>query len=88
MSESNLPGDANAGESGASERRPGFRAAGASAVIASLADIPDREAAEFFDAVISQIAAGTSPAKAVARVRAEKMKGDPTSWMQHVVVFQ
>lgn len=65
-----------------------FRAAGASAVIASLADIPDREAAEFFDAVISQISAGTSPAKAVARVRAEKMKGDPTSWMQHVVVFQ
>jgi hypothetical protein len=65
-----------------------FRAAGASAVIASLADIPDREAAEFFDAVVSQISAGTSPAKAVARVRAEKMKGDPTSWMQHVVVFQ
>lgn len=65
-----------------------FRAAGASAVIASLADIPDQEAAAFFDAVISQISAGTSPAKAVARVRAEKMKGDPTSWMQHVVVFQ
>ena len=24
----------------------------------------------------------------LARVRAAKMKGDPTSWMQHVVVFQ
>ena len=65
-----------------------FRAAGASAVIASLADIPDREAAEFFDAVISQISAGNSPAKSVARVRVEKMKGESTSWMQHVVVFQ
>jgi tetratricopeptide (TPR) repeat protein len=65
-----------------------FRAAGASAVIASLADIPDREAGAFFDAVISQISAGASPAKSVARVRAEKMQGDPTSWMRHVVVFQ
>jgi hypothetical protein len=65
-----------------------FRASGASAVIASLADIPDREAGAFFDAVISQVSAGASPAKAVARVRAAKMQGDPTSWMRHVVVFQ
>jgi hypothetical protein len=65
-----------------------FRAAGARAVIASLADIPDREAGRFFDDVISQISTGASPAKAVARVRAEKVQRDPTSWMRHVVVFQ
>jgi cellulose synthase operon protein C len=65
-----------------------FRAAGARAVIASLADIPDREAGPFFDAVISQISTGASPAKAVARVRAEKVQRDPASWMRHVVVFQ
>ncbi len=65
-----------------------FRTAGASAVIASLAAIPDRAAASFFDVVTAELARGASPAAAVAHVRAEKMRGDPTSWVRHVVVFQ
>jgi hypothetical protein len=65
-----------------------FRRAGARAVIASLAAIPDRDAGAFFDAVTAELARGASPATAVARVRAEKMRGDPTSWMREVVVFQ
>jgi cellulose synthase operon protein C len=65
-----------------------FRTAGARAVIASLAEIPDREATVFFDAVTAEIARGTVPAVAVARARAEKIRADPTSWMRHVVVFQ
>ena len=65
-----------------------FRTAGASAVIASLSAIPARDATVFFDAVVAELVRGTRPAAAVARVRAEKMRGDLTSWMQNVVVFQ
>jgi CHAT domain-containing protein len=65
-----------------------FRTAGASAVIASLAAVPDRDAAVFFDRVTGDVARGVSPARAVASARAEKMRSDPTSWVQHVVVFQ
>jgi hypothetical protein len=65
-----------------------FRIAGASAVIASLSAIPDREAAGFFDAVTADLARGINPASAVARARAEKMRADPTSWVRDVVVFQ
>ncbi|HEX3482363.1 MAG TPA: CHAT domain-containing protein [Kofleriaceae bacterium] len=64
-----------------------FRAAGARAVIASLAEIPDRDAAVFFDAVTAEVARGATPAAAVARIRAEKIGADPASWMRHVVVF-
>jgi len=65
-----------------------FRTAGASAVIASLAPIPDRDAASFFEAVTAELASGASPAAAVARVRAQRMQRDPTSWTRGVVVFQ
>ena len=65
-----------------------FRTAGARAVIASLSAIPDRDAAAFFDALVAEFARGTGPAPAVARVRAETLQGDPTSWMRNVVVFQ
>jgi len=65
-----------------------FRTAGARAVIASLATIPDRDAGTFFAAVTAALSSGASPAAAVARVRAEKIAGDPTSWMRAVVVFQ
>jgi len=65
-----------------------FRTAGASAVIASLAPIPDRDAASFFEAVTAELASGASPAVAVARVRAQRMQRDPTSWTRSVVVFQ
>lgn len=65
-----------------------FRTAGAMAVIASLSPIPDRDAATFFDAVVAEIKRGVRPASAVAHVRAEKARRDPTSWVQNVVVFQ
>jgi hypothetical protein len=65
-----------------------FRTAGASAVIASLSPIPDRDAATFFDAVVAELKQGVSPASAVARVRAEKVRRVPTSWVRNVVVFQ
>lgn len=65
-----------------------FRTAGARAVIASLSVIPDRDATAFVDALVAELARGTAPAAAVARLRAEKMRGDPTSWMRNVVVFQ
>ncbi len=65
-----------------------FRTAGASAVIASLSPIPDRAAAAFFDAVTAEIARGAAPAAAVARARAEKIRGDSASWVRNVVVFR
>jgi hypothetical protein len=65
-----------------------FRVAGARAVIASLAEIPDRDATVFFAAVTAEIDRGSSPAAAVARIRAEKIRAEPTSWVRHVVVFQ
>jgi cellulose synthase operon protein C len=65
-----------------------FRTAGARAVIASLAEIPDRDATAFFGAVVAEIARGSGPAAAVARLRAEKIRADPTSWVRHVMVFQ
>jgi hypothetical protein len=65
-----------------------FRTAGARAVIASLAEIPDRDATIVFDAITAELARGATPAEAVARIRAEKMRADPTSWVRHIVVFQ
>jgi cellulose synthase operon protein C len=65
-----------------------FRTAGATAVIASLSAIPDRDAAAVFDAVITELKRGVSPASAVAHVRAEKLQRVPTSWVRNVVVFQ
>jgi hypothetical protein len=65
-----------------------FRTAGARAVIASLVDVPDRDATAFFDAVTAEIARGSAPAAALARIRTEKIRADPSSWVRHVVVFQ
>lgn len=65
-----------------------FRTAGARAVIAALSAIPDRDAAELFGAVVAELKRDVSPASAVAKLRAEKLHRDPTSWVRHVVVFQ
>jgi hypothetical protein len=53
---------------------------------ATVARISD--AAVFVDSVTTELARGSAPALAVARVRAEKIRADPTSWVRHVVVFQ
>jgi hypothetical protein len=67
---------------------PAFRAAGARAVIASLAPIPDREGAEVFAELRAAVQDGAPAAVAVARVRAAKLAADPTSWVRHLVVFE
>jgi hypothetical protein len=65
-----------------------FLSAGASVVIAALVPVPDAEAGAVFAAIGDAIAGGEAPAAAVARLRAEKIRQDPTSWMRHVVVFE
>jgi cellulose synthase operon protein C len=65
-----------------------FRIAGASAVIAPGVAVPDKDASEFFDAVVREISGGTAPARAVARVRSQKIRNGADSWMRHVLVFQ
>lgn len=65
-----------------------FRAAGASAVIAPLVAIPDQDAMAFFQAVVAEISDGARPAVAVAHVRSRQMRGQATSWMRYVIVFQ
>jgi hypothetical protein len=57
-------------------------------VIAALVPVPDAEAGTVFAAIGDAIAGGEVPAAAVARLRAEKIRQDPTSWMRHVVVFE
>lgn len=65
-----------------------FRAAGARAVVASLVDIPDGQAAEFFAAVREGLRRDPDVARVVARLRAEMIQRDPSSWTRQVVVFQ
>lgn len=65
-----------------------FRAAGASAVVATLVDIPDTQAAEFFVEVREALRRDRDVARVVARLRAEKIAHDESSWTKQVVVFQ
>ncbi|WPB79968.1 CHAT domain-containing protein [Archangium violaceum] len=65
-----------------------FLEAGARAVIASPADIPDDEAGPFFDAVRARIRAGESPAVAVRNERLRLLSSDPQSWARTVVIFE
>jgi len=63
-----------------------FLAAGARAVIAPTVDIPDDEAAEFFDALRTRLAAGDEPATALAALRrAYLAQGQP--WAAGVILF-
>jgi tetratricopeptide (TPR) repeat protein len=64
-----------------------FLEAGASAVIASPEDIPDREAGPFFDAVLARIRAGAPAATALRDERVRSMARDVQSWTRTVVVF-
>jgi hypothetical protein len=62
--------------------------AGASAVLASAAPIPDRDAAAFFTAVRRRIAGGASIAAAVRDERMAWIARDARSWTRDVVVFE
>lgn len=62
-----------------------FVAAGASAVIAADAVIPDKEARAVLDELHRRIAAGESPAAAVAAVRAASK---PQAWERHLMLFR
>ncbi|MEZ4359320.1 MAG: CHAT domain-containing protein [Kofleriaceae bacterium] len=65
-----------------------FRRAGARAVVAALVDVPDEEGGAFFAELRQRLLRDPDVARVVADLRAEKIQRDPTSWVQHVVVFQ
>ncbi|HET9990584.1 MAG TPA: CHAT domain-containing protein [Kofleriaceae bacterium] len=65
-----------------------FRAAGASAVIASPDPIADAAAPKFFAAVRARIAAGTDPSVAVRDEKAEWAARGDHAWIDRIVVFQ
>ncbi len=65
-----------------------FLAAGARAVIAPTVDVPDAEAATFFAELRERVARGEPPAKALADLRAERLRADPGSWAASVVLFE
>lgn len=66
----------------------GFRQAGARAVLASSADLPDDEAERFFTAVRARAAGGASLAVALRDERLVWLRRDPTSWARDVLLFQ
>jgi hypothetical protein len=65
-----------------------FIHAGARAVIASSAPIPDADAASFFDAVHAKIAAGAVTAVAVRDARQQWLSEHRGDWVRDVIVFQ
>ncbi|MEO6774767.1 MAG: CHAT domain-containing protein, partial [Kofleriaceae bacterium] len=65
-----------------------FRAAGASAVIASPDPIADAAAPRFFAAVRARIAAGSDPSVAVRDERAGWTDSGQRAWIDRLVVFQ
>jgi tetratricopeptide (TPR) repeat protein len=65
-----------------------FLQAGASTVVASSVDVPDREAQRFFDAVVTRIRAGELPVSAVAAERRAWLERQPESWVTDVLVFE
>ncbi len=65
-----------------------FIEAGARAVFASEADIPDGDAGPFFDAVLGRIRGGQAPSEALRDERAPRLKVDSQSWVRTVVLFE
>lgn len=65
-----------------------FVYAGARAVVASTAPIPDRDAGAFFDSVRAAVAAGASVAVAVRDARARWLAGGGGDWVRDVLVFE
>jgi hypothetical protein len=64
-----------------------FLLAGARAVIASPAPIPDAEAGEVLRALGARILAGTDPAAALRDERVRRLAADPKSWISAVLLF-
>jgi hypothetical protein len=62
--------------------------AGARAVIASTAPIPDAEAAPFFEAVLSRVRAGTPPAIALRDERQASLRDPRMAWTREVMLFE
>jgi hypothetical protein len=65
-----------------------FVLAGARAVIASTAPIPDIEASAFFDAIRSKVRAGASVAIALRDVRRQWLGDRRGDWVRDVIVFE
>lgn len=65
-----------------------FVAAGARAVVASAAPLPDRAASEFFAALRRRVAAGEAPAAALAHERGAWLARDPASWVRDMILFE
>jgi cellulose synthase operon protein C len=65
-----------------------FVYAGARAVVASTAPIPDHEAGEFFDGVRAAVNAGVPVAIAVRDVRVRWRAGGRSDWVDDVLVFE
>lgn len=65
-----------------------FVYAGARAVVASTAPIPDREAGAFFDQIRSAVAAGSSVAVALRDVRQRHLASGGADWVRDVLVFE
>ena len=65
-----------------------FREAGASAVLASRADIPDAQAREFFDAVLAGARGGKPIAVALRDARVQFRSRPGGGWVDSVLLFQ
>jgi cellulose synthase operon protein C len=65
-----------------------FVYAGARAVVASTAPIPDREAGDFFDQVRAAVASGSSVAAALRDVRQRWLASGGADWVRDVPVFE
>jgi CHAT domain-containing protein len=65
-----------------------FVYAGARAVIASAAPIPDGEAAEFFDAIRAKVRTGAPVATALRDARRQWLEQRRGTWVHDVIVFE
>ena len=65
-----------------------FVLAGARAVIASAAPIPDADASAFFDAIRGKVRAGASVAVALRDVRRQWLADHRGDWVRDVIVFE
>jgi CHAT domain-containing protein len=65
-----------------------FLKAGARAVFAAGTDIPDKEAASFFEAILAAVRADKPPATALRDARVAALQGGLSEWKTSVVVFE
>lgn len=65
-----------------------FIQAGARVVLATTEQLPNREAGEFFERVLTRIRAGEAPAVVLRDERLAWLKSPGTPWVEHVLLFQ